>query len=55
MICAATNNRLSFEHIDRWRNEIETTEPHKPIMLVLTKSDLIEENYDDPVTFEELS
>ena len=54
MICVATNQRDSFENIDWWRNEIQTIEPKKPIMLVLTKSDLQDQIEDSPVTFEEL-
>ena len=53
MICVAANNRTSLESIDKWRNEIQQVERQKPIMLILTKKDLIE-IHDNPVTFDEV-
>ena len=40
MICVACNLRTSFENIEKWRVEIQAVEQNKPIILVLTKSDL---------------
>ena len=42
MVCVAANNRDSLAHIPDWQNEITMTEPQKPVMLVLTKSDLVD-------------
>ena len=53
MVCIATNNRTSLENLDRWRNEIQSVEQSKPILLVLTKSDLMDDA-EDPVELEEL-
>ena len=58
MICAAANQRSSFDNIDRWRNEIKSVEPEKPIMLILTKSDMADNGLVaevDLVTFEMLT
>ena len=56
MICVACNQKSSFDNIDKWRNEISEVEPEKPVMLILTKSDMIdlipEEN---AVQFEKLT
>ena len=54
MICVACNDPESFESVDKWRNEIHLIEQQKPILLVLTKSDLIE-SLDEPVTLEDLA
>ena len=40
MICVACNDKNSFDHIEKWRDEIQEVEPHKPIFLLLTKRDL---------------
>lgn len=53
MICVACNVRSSFDNIEKWRAEIQAVETSKPIILVLTKSDLSGQ-VDDPVTEEEL-
>ena len=53
MVCVAVNSRESLSSIDKWKAEIATVEPEKPLMLVLTKSDLME-YHDDPVTYEEV-
>ena len=53
MICVSTNQPSSFESIERWRNEIIEVESDKPIMLILTKSDL-QDIMNDPVTIEQL-
>ena len=42
MICVATNSTSSYDHIDSWRNKIQQVEQEKPIMIVLTKTDLSE-------------
>ena len=52
MICFATNARSSFDNIERWRNEIQTVEDDKPIILIQTKSDLAE-IAEEPVDFAE--
>ena len=55
MICVAANQRDSLDHVEKWRNEIEQTVPGKPIMLILTKSDLLQDQIDDdPVTLAQL-
>ena len=51
MVCVGANNMTSLDNIGSWKNEINAVEPNKPIMLVLTKSDLVEYT-DDAVTFE---
>ena len=43
MICAAANRKDSFENIGKWRAEIIQACPQTPILLILTKSDLLEE------------
>ena len=53
MICVACNVRSSFDNIEKWRAEIQAVETSKPIILILTKSDLSGQ-VDDPVTEEEL-
>ena len=40
MICVACNNRDSFDNVGKWKSDIQTVEPNKPIILILTKSDL---------------
>ena len=40
MICIATNSQTSFDNVPIWINEIKEVEQQKPVMLVLTKSDL---------------
>lgn len=53
MICVAANSVDSLENIHLWQNEIVEKEPEKPIMLILTKSDLID-YVDDAVTFQHI-
>jgi len=48
MICVAADSHSSFESVERWKWEIQGIEPDKPIALILTRSDLIDE-IDDPV------
>lgn len=48
MICVACNMMDSFENIGKWKAEIQEVEQQKPIMLILTKSDLKDE-VDEPV------
>ena len=44
MLCVACNDPASFESIDSWRAVIKTVAPaDKPIFLILTKSDLLEQ------------
>ena len=43
MICVACNNQESLDNVNRWKVEIQDIEATKPIMLVLTKSNLMEE------------
>ena len=40
MICVAADSEDSLESIAKWKAEIESVEPGKPIVLVFTKSDL---------------
>ena len=55
MICVACNSKTSFASVDKWRNEITEVEQDKPIMLILTKSDLEGALAEDQrVAFEEL-
>ena len=54
MICIAVNSKTSFDGIDKWRDEIKEVEPTKDIMLILTKSDMAQNdllNPSDLVTF----
>ena len=53
MICIAANSRDSLDNTAQWVTEIRASEPDTPIMLVMTKSDLVE-LIDDPVTKEDL-
>ena len=57
MICIAVNSKTSFDGINKWRDEIKEVEPDKDIMLILTKSDMAENNSLNPeelVTFESI-
>ena len=40
MLCAAVNNRDSFDRLRAFKNEIEVESPNAAIMLVATKTDL---------------
>ena len=40
MLCVAVNNMVSYNNISKWKNEIFSTIPEVPIVLVLTKKDL---------------
>ena len=42
MICVAVNSKASFDNIEKWRKEIVSIEIDKPIVLLLTKSDMEE-------------
>ena len=42
MLCVACNQKSAFDNIDKWRNEVYEVEPNKPIMLILTKSDMVD-------------
>ena len=53
MICVAANSVDSLENVQLWQNEIVEKEPEKPIMLILTKSDLID-YVDDAVTYQQI-
>lgn len=53
MICVAANSVDSLENVHLWQNEIVEKEPDKPIMLILTKSDLID-YVDDAVTYQQI-
>ena len=48
MICIAVNSKISFDGINKWRDEIKEIEPDKDIMLILTKSDMAENNSLNP-------
>ena len=45
----AADQLQSYDHVRRWKEEIQTVESEKPIILVLTKSDLDETQEDDLV------
>ena len=47
MICAAANRPESFENIAKWRSEIIEVCPYTPVLLILTKSDLLEMTDED--------
>ena len=53
LICIACNSKQSFEHVEKWRDEIQKVEDKKPIFLLLTKRDF-EDFIDKPVTFKKL-
>ena len=53
MICAAANRQDSFENIGKWRAEIMQACPQIPILLILTKSDLLDmTDENEQVTFD---
>ena len=56
MICVAANNPDSLKNVQKWKAEIMETCPEKPILLVLTKSDLEEaiDDEDSKVTFAQI-
>ena len=47
--CVAANSIDSIHSVEKWASEIRTVCPNAPIVLVLTKKDLIE-YVDEPVT-----
>ena len=49
MICVAANNKESLENVTTWMNEIKEIEPTKPIVIILTKSDLVDMLDEDEV------
>ena len=53
MICVAANSVDSLDNIHLWQSEIVEKEPEKPIMLILTKSDLVD-YVDDAVTYQQI-
>lgn len=53
MICVACNNPESLENVQRWKAEIQEIEPNKPIAIILTKQDLMEQ-VDNAVTLEDI-
>ena len=40
IICIASNDPVSFEHVEKWKLEIQLVENRKPIFLIQTKKDL---------------
>ena len=50
MICVSCDSMASFNRIDQYNSEIKAVEPDKPVLLILTKSDL----EDQVVTFDML-
>ena len=50
MICAASNDSASFEYIDAWRSEIESSNPGKPVVLNLIHRDTTNLAPDQTVT-----
>ena len=58
MICVSANSRDALNNVAKWKAEIQTVEPSMPIMLVLTKADLLEymeENEPQRVTNEDIN
>ena len=53
MVCAATDDRASFDSIESWLHEVRIICPDIPIVLALTKSDL-QDAVPDCVTEQEL-
>ena len=43
MICVASNNKESLDSVNHWKVEVEDIEPERPKVLILTKSDLLNE------------
>ena len=39
VICVAADRRQSYDNVRKWKDEIQTVEAEKPIILVLTKLD----------------
>ena len=55
LVCVASNQRSSLEHVGKWVGEVRGTVGRQvPIWLIMTKSDLIDEGGDDLVTMQEL-
>ena len=53
MLCVAVNNMVSYNNISKWKDEIYSTIPEVPIVLVQTKKDLeefVREADEEPVT-----
>ena len=48
MICVSVNSRAALNAVANWKAEIMAVESNMPIMLVLTKADLLEFMEDDP-------
>ena len=53
MICVAANAPNSLKNVPKWKAEIAEVCPSQPILLALTKSDLVEiiDDDEDKVTF----
>ena len=55
MICVSVPSPDSFDNINRWKTEILKNEPEKPVMLILTKADMLSEELKDrQVTYEQI-
>ena len=53
MICVDASRRKTFDNVSLWENKIRENSPNTPIMLVLTKTDLMDSCV-DPVTVDEI-
>ena len=49
IICVASNSQDSFESVEKWEQEIRTVIPDAPIIIALTKKDLLQ-YLENPVT-----
>ena len=55
MICVSVPDLNSFENINKWMTEISRSEPDKPMMLILTMSDMLsEDSKGDQVTYQQI-
>ena len=55
MICVSVPDLNSFENINKWMTEISRSEPDKPMMLILTMSDMLsEDSRSDQVTYQQI-
>ena len=56
MICVAVPNSDSLDNINKWKAEISRIEPDKPMILILTKSDMLSEELKEShyVTYEQV-
>ena len=53
MICVVCTEKINLEGVGKWKAEVQEVEAEKPILLISTKSDLVE-LAEDPITFADL-